>query len=154
MDPKNPNVTDASRQIRLTRVYDAPVDAVWQAWAQPGQIAQWWGPRGFTLSTHAKALQPGGQWRYTMHGPDGTDYPNVATYHVVEPQRRLVYDHGATDGTPPLFQVEATFAEAAGRTTLELVFTFASPELARQIGVHIKQAGGEATWDRLAEHLH
>jgi uncharacterized protein YndB with AHSA1/START domain len=143
----------SSNEIRLTRVYDAPLRRVWDAWTVPEQIAQWWGPRGFTLTTHHKDLRVGGTWRYTMHGPDGVDYPNLATYHVVEQHRRLVYDHGATDDTPPLFRVTATFAEADGKTTLDLVFALATPEAAAAIARHIKQAGGEATWDRLAEHL-
>lgn len=144
---------DDSNEIHLTRVYEAPVRAVWDAWTDPEQVAQWWGPRGFTLTTHHKDLRAGGTWRYTMHGPDGTDYPNLATYHVVEPYRRLVYDHGATDDTPPLFHVTATFTEAGGRTTMDLVFRLSSPEAAAQIKAHIKAAGGNATWDRLAEHL-
>ena len=44
----------------ITRVYDAPVEAVWDAWTDPEQVAQWWGPRGFTLTTHSKDLRPGG----------------------------------------------------------------------------------------------
>ena len=144
---------NSSNEIHLTRVYDAPVRAVWDAWTVPEQVAKWWGPRGFTLTTHSKDLHPGGCWRYTMHGPDGIDYPNVATYHRVEPHKILVYDHGATDDHPPLFHVTATFTEANHRTTLQLVFSLASPEAAAQIARHIKQAGGNATWDRLAEHL-
>ena len=144
---------NSSNEIRLTRVYDAPVRAVWDAWTLPEQVAKWWGPRGFTLSTHSKDLRAAGSWRYTMHGPDGVDYPNVATYHVVEPYKKLVYDHGATDDRPPLFHVTVTFTEANGQTTMELVFTLPSPEAAAEIAKHIKQAGGNATWDRLAEHL-
>jgi uncharacterized protein YndB with AHSA1/START domain len=49
--------------------------------------------------------------------------------------------------------VTATFAESNARTTLELVFAFSSPEVAAKMAKFIKQAGGEATWDRLAEHL-
>lgn len=143
----------SSNEIRLTRVYDAPVRAVWDAWTLPEQVAAWWGPRGFTLTTHSKDLRAGGHWRYTMHGPDGVDYPNVAKYHLVEPHKKLVYDHGATDDRPPLFHVTVTFTEAAGRTTMALVFTLPSPEAATEIAKHIKQAGGNATWDRLAEHL-
>ena len=143
----------SSNEIRLTRVYDAPVQAVWDAWTLPEQVAKWWGPRGFTLTTHSKDLRPGGHWRYTMHGPDGVDYPNIATYHVVEPHHRLIYDHGATDDRPPLFHVTVTFTEANGRTTMELIFTLSSPEAAAEIATRIKQAGGNATWDRLAEHL-
>jgi uncharacterized protein YndB with AHSA1/START domain len=143
----------SSNEIRITRVYDAPVRAVWDAWTVPEQVAKWWGPRGFTLTTHSKDLRSGGHWRYTMHGPDGVDYPNIATYHLVELHRKLVYDHGATDDRPALFHVTATFSEADGRTTMDLVFALPSPEAAAQIAQHIKQAGGNATWDRLAEHL-
>lgn len=64
----------------------------------PAKAALWWGPRGFTLTNHSKDLR----WRYTMHGPDGTDYPNIATYLEVEPLANLVYDHGVTETTPPL----------------------------------------------------
>ena len=78
----------SSNEIRLTRVYDAPVSAVWDAWTDPEQVAQWWGPRGFTITTHSKDLRVGGHWRYTMHGPDGVDYPNVTTYFVVEPRAK------------------------------------------------------------------
>jgi uncharacterized protein YndB with AHSA1/START domain len=144
---------NSSNEIRLTRIYDAPVRAVWDAWTLPEQVAKWWGPRGFTLTTHGKDLRAGGQWRYTMHGPDGVDHPNVATYHVVEPHKKLIYDHGATDDRPPLFHVTATFTEANGRTTMQLIFTLPSPEAAADVAKHIKQAGGNATWDRLAEHL-
>ncbi len=48
--------TSDSKELRLTRLYDAPVSAVWDAWTDPAQVAQWWGPRGFTLTTHSKGL--------------------------------------------------------------------------------------------------
>ena len=92
-------------EIRLTRVYDAPVKAVWDAWTDPQQVAQWWGPRGFTITTHSKDLRPGGHWDYTMHGPDGTDFLNTTKYLEVEKYAKLVYDHGATETQPPLFRV-------------------------------------------------
>lgn len=145
--------TSDSKDIRLTRVYDAPVSAVWDAWTDPDQVAQWWGPRGFTLTSHSKDLRAGGTWRYTMHGPDGVDYPNVTQYLEVEPQRRLVYDHGGSDDTPPLFRVTVTFAESNGRTTMDMVSTLPTPERATEMARFIKKAGGNATWDRLAEHL-
>ena len=72
--------TNKSNEIRITRIYDAPLKAVWDAWTDPEQVAQWWGPRGFTITTHSKDLRPGGNWNYTMHGPDGVDYPNKTQY--------------------------------------------------------------------------
>lgn len=142
-----------SNEIRISRVYDAPVRMLWDAWTDPAQVAQWWGPRGFTLTTHSKDLRPGGHWAYTMHGPDGTDYENKTIYYEVEPYARLVYDHGGNDDRPPLFRVTATFAEVKGRTKMELTFALPTPEAAEQTRKFIKQAGGESTWDRLAEYM-
>lgn len=142
-----------SNELQLTRVYDAPVKAVWDAWTDEKQVGQWWGPRGFTITTHSKDLRPGGQWIYTMHGPDGVDYPNMTTYYEVEPCARLVYDHGANDKQPALFRVTALFSENAGKTTLSMTMAFASAEAAIEAQKFIKKAGGESTWDRLAEYL-
>lgn len=142
-----------SKEISITRTYDAPVQAVWDAWTDPQQVAQWWGPRGFTLTTHSKDLRVGGSWTYTMHGPDGVDYPNQTKYLEVEPRAKLVYDHGANDDRPALFRVNVLFSETDGKTTMDMRMTLASPEAAEQTRKFIKQAGGDATWDRLAEYL-
>lgn len=142
-----------SNELRIIRVYDAPLSAVWDAWTIPEQVAQWWGPRGFTITTHGRDLRTDGSWRYTMHGPDGVDYPNVTRYLLVEPKRKLVYDHGASDDRPPLFRVTVTFTESGGKTTMEMISAFATPVVAAEMAKFIRKAGGTGTWDRLAEHL-
>jgi uncharacterized protein YndB with AHSA1/START domain len=142
-----------ANDLKLTRIYDAPVEAVWEAWTDPEQVAKWWGPRGFTLTTHSRDLRAGGTWHYTMHGPDGTDYPNKTRYLEVEKFARLVYDHGANDDRRPLFRVTVLFSETGGKTRMDMTMTLPTPEAAEQTRKFIKKAGGEATWDRLAEHL-
>ena len=142
-----------SNVISLTRVYDAPLQAVWEAWTNPEEVAQWWGPRGFTLTTHSHDLRTGGHWHYTMHGPDGTDYENTTQYLEVVPAQRMVYDHGGHTDRPPLFRVTALFTERNGRTQLDMSMAFATPEIAEESRGFIRKAGGEGTWDRLAEYL-
>jgi len=142
-----------SNEIKITRVYDAPVEAVWDAWTVPAQTAQWWGPRGFTLTTHSKDLRVGGNWKYTMHGPDGTDYPNYTLYFEVEKHKKLVYDHGGNDDQPPMFRVTVLFSEEKGKTKMDMTMTLPTPEAAEEARKFIKKAGGNATWDRLAEYL-
>lgn len=142
-----------SNELKLTREFDAPVAAVWEAWTDPEQVAKWWGPRGFTITTHHKDLRVGGTWVYTMHGPDGTDYPNITTYHEVKPQELLVYDHGASEGKPPLFRVTVKFQEKGGKTLMDMTMALESPEAAAETAKFIKKAGGDSTWDRLAEYL-
>ena len=122
-----------SNQIHITRIYDAPRQAVWEAWTDPAQVAQWWGPRGFTLTTHSKDLRPGGHWHYTMHGPDGVDYPNKTKYFEVETAAKLVYDHGGFDDRPPLFRVTVLFSDVGAKTKMEMTMTLATPEAAEEI---------------------
>ncbi|MCO5144007.1 MAG: SRPBCC domain-containing protein [Oligoflexia bacterium] len=147
MPTKKPN------ELYITRVYDAPVSLVWDAWTDPKKAAKWWGPRGFTITTHAKDLRPGGFWSYTMHGPDGTDYENKTIYHEVKKHSLLVYDHGGNDDRPPLFRVTVRFEEIIGKTKMEMIMSLESEEAAKEIKKFIKQAGGNSTWDRLAEYL-
>jgi uncharacterized protein YndB with AHSA1/START domain len=142
-----------SNELHLTRVYDAPAGAVWDAWTDPEQVAQWWGPRGFTLTTHSKDLRPGGHWHYTMHGPDGTDYINKTIYHEVETHKKLVYDHGGNDERKPLFRVTVLFSETGGKTRMDMTMALPTPEAAEEARKFIKKASGDSTWDRLAEYL-
>lgn len=142
-----------SNEIRITRIYEAPVKVVWDAWTDPKQVAQWWGPRGFTLTTHSKDLRKGGRWVYTMHGPDGVDYPNNTIYHEVEKYSRLVYDHGGYEDRPPLFRVDVQFTDLNGKTKMDMTMTLPTPEAAAETKKFIKKAGGDSTWDRLAEYL-
>jgi uncharacterized protein YndB with AHSA1/START domain len=141
-------------EIRIVRVYDAPVKLVWEAWTDLKHVEKWWGPRGFTITTHNKDLRPGGYWRYTMHGPDGKDWPNYTRYLEIEPLAKMVYDHGASDeNAPALFRVTVTFAEVKGKTQMEMTMALATAEAAEQTRKFIKQASGNSTWDRLGEHL-
>jgi uncharacterized protein YndB with AHSA1/START domain len=122
MAGKNESST-ADREIGATRVFDAPRALVWEAWTNPKHVAHWWGPNGFTNTIHEMNVVPGGVWRFMMHGPDGTDWPNKIVFiEVVEPER-LVYMHG-DDVDPDQFHVTVTFAEHAGKTTLTMRSVF------------------------------
>ena len=146
-------VKNKANEIYIERIYDAPVKMVWDAWVEPKQVAQWWGPRGFTITNHSKDVRTGGHWKYTMHGPDGVDYPNNTKYLEVEKYSRMVYDHGGNDDQPPLFRVTVNFIDLKGKTRMEMIMALATPEAASEAKKFIKKAGGNSTWDRLAEYL-
>ncbi|HJU84374.1 MAG TPA: SRPBCC domain-containing protein, partial [Holophagaceae bacterium] len=84
----------AAREFGAARILEAPRELVFRLWTEPGHVEKWWGPEGFRNTIHEMEVRPGGRWRLTMHGPDGTDYPNVITYLEVLPPHRLVYHHG------------------------------------------------------------
>ncbi len=140
-------------ELHLTRVYRAPRNLVWKVWTDPEHVGRWWGPRGFTLTHHSKELRVGGSWVYTMHGPDGKDYPNTTRYLEVIEGEKLVYDHGSDGTSKPLFRVTVTFHDVPQGTRMEMTMAFESAEAARATGEFVRKAGGNATWDRLAEYL-
>lgn len=139
----------------MRRVFDAPRELVFKAWIDPARIAQWWGPDGFTTTTHEMDVRPGGVWRFVMHGTDGVDYPNRIDYgEVVEPER-LVYVHGDDgEGAQAPFHVTVTFAEQAGKTELTMRSVFESAaERDRVVDEVGAIDGGNQTLGRLAEYL-
>ena len=81
------------RELIITRKINAPVELVWEVWTKPEHIANWWGPDGFTNTITKMEVRPGGVWELTMHGPDGTDYPNKSIFREVLPLEKIVYEH-------------------------------------------------------------
>lgn len=144
----------AEREISLTRVFDAPRELVFDAWTDPEQVVQWWGPRGFTTTIHEMDVRPGGIWRFVMHGPDGTDYDNRVEFVEVTKPARLVYNHGPDgESEGPSFRVTVTFDEEGGKTRLTLRLVFASvAERDRAVEFGALE-GGNQTLERLAEYL-
>jgi uncharacterized protein YndB with AHSA1/START domain len=143
----------SDREIVITRVFDAPRDLVFQTWTDPEHIGSWWGPSGFTTTTHEIDVRPGGVWRFIMHGPDGTDYPNKIVYHEIKKSERLVYDHG-DDGERGFFHVTVSFDELGSRTrlTMRSLFTTAA-ERDEVVTKYHAIEGGNQTLDRFGEQL-
>jgi uncharacterized protein YndB with AHSA1/START domain len=150
---KGDATSTSDREIVTSRVFDAPRELVFKAWIDPLQIAQWWGPNGFTTTTHERDVRPGGAWRFVMHGPDGVDYDNKIVYlEIVEPER-LVYVHGDGDDAGQ-FHTTVTFEELDGKTRLTMRALFPSAAARDQV---VKEfgalEGANQTLDRLGAHL-
>jgi uncharacterized protein YndB with AHSA1/START domain len=107
------------RSIIGVREFDAPRNLVFSAWTDPRHLAQWWGPHGFTTTTHSFDFRPVGVWRFVMHGPDGRDYQNLITFEEVVQPERIVYRHGGTvDVEPVQFRLTVMFEDLGGRTRI------------------------------------
>lgn len=150
-----PDTTEAARSIVTTRVFDAPRDLVFMAWTDPKHLAQWWGPTGFTTTTHAFDMRPGGVWRFVMHGPDGTDYQNRITFEAVDRPERLVYRHGGGDDVEPVqFHVTVTFEDLGGKTRLTMKGLFATAAIRDEVAAKYGAVeGAQQTLERLATYL-
>jgi uncharacterized protein YndB with AHSA1/START domain len=75
----------------ITRVFDTPREIVFKAWTEPERMAQWWGPKGFTMLTNKMDLRPGGIYHYGMRSPDGNEMWGKLVYREIVPPERLVF---------------------------------------------------------------
>ncbi len=144
----------AEREIVISRTLDAPRDLVFNAFTDPEQVVRWWGPNGFTTTTEHMDVRPGGSWKFVMHGPDGTDYPNFIAYEEVVRPERLVYGHGADAAGDAHFKQTITFTEQGGKTEVTLHLLFPTKQ-ARDLVVekHYAIEGGKQTLARLDDYL-
>ncbi len=136
-------VSDPARELSMSRTYRAPRDLVLRMFSDPEHLNNWWGPFGFRTTTHKMEFRPGGVWDFTMHGPDGVDYPNYIRYVETGPDR-IVYDHG-TDAasidrddeevTPERhnFKAEITLEEVDGMTRVQFRMQFRTAQERHQI---------------------
>lgn len=145
--------TVQGREIITKRMFDAPREWVYLTWTDSKHLQQWWGPKGFTITTHEFNAKPGGVWRYTMHGPDGADYANKITYIETVRPERLVYSHG-DDEQEESFRVTVQFADRGGKTALTMRSMFRSEEeLAYAVREFGAAEGAKSTMECLAEYL-
>lgn len=133
--------------ITVTRLLAAPAKRVFACFSDPATIGNWWGPNGFSTTTHAMDFRVGGIWRFTMHGPDGRDYPNRISYTEIVSSRLIAYDHGENDLHPEMFKGRITFAEEAGATRLTLQLIVPDPEHREYM---ISFGAVEGAWETLA----
>jgi uncharacterized protein YndB with AHSA1/START domain len=111
------------RTLVLTRVLDAPRARVFEAWTTPQQVAQWWGPEGFTTEHCEMDIRLGGSYRVSMRSADGVVYWKRGTYREIVAPERIVFTFAWEDNNgQPGHQtiVTVTFAELGDRTRVTL----------------------------------
>lgn len=112
-------------QVQLAKEYSFPIDLVFRSFGDANGLSKWWGPNGYTITTVKMDFRVGGVWQFTMHGPDGTDYPNLITYKEIKTNERLVYLHGSELGKEDHFFVTIHFeSKDPGKTRVNMVMEF------------------------------
>ncbi len=121
-----------STDFVLSRSFSAPLDRVWKAITDPAELAQWWGPAGFTWLKGTLELRPGGAFVYGMKAPnDGPEMWGKFVYEEVAAPSKLVFissfANAAGETMPPPFPGWPTeiyniwtLEESGGVTTLSL----------------------------------
>lgn len=132
--------------LTILAEYDAPVERVWELWADPRQLERFWGPPTWPATVIDHDLTPGGRVTYVMTGPEGEK--SAGYWDVLEvdaPRRFVVVDGFADDDGQPNPEMPTTHMEVelterpGGGTTMTVHSTFTSTETM----VHMLEMGVE-----------
>jgi uncharacterized protein YndB with AHSA1/START domain len=141
-----------TREVNLTRVFDAPRELVFRMWTDPAHMARWWGPHDFTNPVCELDVRVGGAIRIHMRAPDGAVHPMTGTFLEIVPPKRLVFTAVAEDAVgKPLLEAHTvvTLEDDDGRTRLTVA--------ARAVGLAPiapqMLAGMDAGWSQSLERL-
>jgi uncharacterized protein YndB with AHSA1/START domain len=85
--------------LTVTRVVEAPAEAVWRALTEAEAIKQWWGPQGFTAPVVETDMRAGGATLVCMTAPGFPLLCNSWTYTALLPNERMAFDQGWVDET-------------------------------------------------------
>ena len=155
-----------TKELIMDREFNAPIAAVWDAWANPEKLAKWWGPRGWETTIKEFTLEPGGVWHYAMKCVDenqgewfGQESWGKAEFVNVDEPNSFTYKDMFSDADGninpdmPVMTITVSFTEQNGKThvTSRGVFENAE-EYDKVIAMGVEQGAAE-TWDRLAEFV-
>lgn len=134
--------------FRNERIYAESPSEVFDAHRDPVRLARWWGPAGFSNTFDVFEFVPGGQWLFTMHGPDGKDYPNESVFRAIEENALLRIDHVCE----PRFVLEIALHPHGTGTRVEWNATFENKTFAATMKDFLLSAN-EQNLDRLGAEL-
>jgi uncharacterized protein YndB with AHSA1/START domain len=89
-----------TRDLTLTRTFNAPVEMVWKAWAEPEYVMKWWGPDHFTSPSAKIDFREGGTSIVCMRAPQyfgGMDFYNIWVYQKIVPLQTIEYIQNLSD---------------------------------------------------------
>lgn len=140
-------------ELQFVRTYAAPRQLVWDAWTDPDQMAQWWGPRGVSTPRESIELdlRPGGLVKFDMvDDATGARYPNSGRILEVEPPARIVWsDDGFPDGSGK--GTATIIFEAVDDATTRLIVHIAA-DFSAEVGADAKVGWGSQL-DKLVDFL-
>lgn len=149
-----PSGEETEREIVVSRLIDGPRPLVFAAYSEVRHLTQWFGPTGFTTTTHAFDFRPGGVWEFNMHGPEGTSYPNHVEYLVISAPERIVLRHGSRRDDPLAFTSTITFTERGESCEVTLRSLFKTKQQRNEVVERYHAIeGAEQTLAGLAEYV-
>jgi uncharacterized protein YndB with AHSA1/START domain len=146
------STTPSDREIRLTRLFDAPRQLVFEAMTKPEHVRRWWGilSEEYSVTACEIDLRPGGAWRFVGRGPRG-EYAFHGVYREVMPPDRLVFTEIYDPFPDAESVVTSVFTEENGKTRLTVTARYPSVEVRDAVLKSGMERGAAISYDRLED---
>jgi uncharacterized protein YndB with AHSA1/START domain len=144
--------TPSDREIRLTRLFDAPRALVFEAMTKPEHIQRWWGNLGdgYSVPVCEVDLRVGGKWRFDNRHPKG-EAEFYGEYREIAPPDRVVFTEIYAPFPDAGSVVTAVFTEEDGKTRLTATVEYPSAEVRDMVLKTGMEKGAATSYDRLEE---
>jgi uncharacterized protein YndB with AHSA1/START domain len=144
--------TPSDREIRLTRLFDAPRALVFEAMTKPEHVRQWWGRLGdgYSVPVCEIDLRPGGKWRFVNRHPHG-EAEFYGEYREIAPADRVVFTEIYAPFPDAGSVVTAVFTEEDGKTRLTATVEYPSADVRDMVLKTGMEKGAATSYDRLEE---
>ncbi|AKH99475.1 hypothetical protein IMCC20628_00754 [Hoeflea sp. IMCC20628] len=136
-------------EILNDRLFLVDPATLFDAFADPQKLAQWWGPEGFTNRISVFDLKPGGNWLVTMTADNGTEFHNHWTFEDVVTGEMVRMTHHEP---VHVFKLEMRFADEDRSARLSWRMLFDRTDENEQMAKFL-HAANEQNFDRLEQFL-
>lgn len=129
----------ANRTMVVTAEFAAPIDRVWQLWADPRKLERWWGPPTYPAQVTTHDLVAGGHVAYSMTGPEGDRHHGYWQVVTVDPPNGFEVldgfadEHGQPNNALPTMQMRVALSQQGEVTRAVITSVFASVEAMQQV---------------------
>ena len=144
--------TPSDREIRLTRVFNAPAQLVFEAMTRPEHVRQWWGclGEGYSVPVCEIDLRVGGKWRFVNRHPKG-EAAFHGEYREINPPSRVVFTEIFEDFPDTVSVVTSELTEENGKTRLTATVAYPSIEVRDMVIASGMSRGAGISYDRLED---
>jgi len=141
-----------NRTLTLKRTLSAPIKLVWEAWTQPEHIALWWGPKGMDTKIIEHDIRIGGEWKYSMLMPDGSEFKSDGIYSEIVELERIFSSANFRPMTEGV-EIQALFEKSGGKTNFTFNVVHPTEEYCKQQEQMGFMNGWGSVFNRLDEYL-
>jgi uncharacterized protein YndB with AHSA1/START domain len=139
-------------KVVMERTFDAPREAVFQAFIDPHAIPKWWGPRNQATTVDKMDVRVDGVWRFVCRDNGGNEYAFHGVHKEIDPPKLLssIFNFEGIPGDHELIQT-VTFEDRGGTTKVTGTATYANVEDLDGMEASGMESGWTESWERLAE---